>query len=160
MKTKLLSLILVGGVFFIAACSETADTTSGNELESSALTNTPVRQRWYTEQQLVQGSEIYQTHCASCHKSDASGTSNWRQKDANDNYPAPPLNGSAHTWHHHLKGLKNTVRFGGVQLGGTMPGFKNKLNNQQIEAVLAWVQSHWSDEIYSAWQTRNTQALK
>lgn len=39
-----------------------------------------------------------------------------------------------------------------------MPGFADKLNEDQVNDVLAWVQSHWSDEIYGVWEERNQQA--
>ena len=32
-----------------------------------------------------------------------------------------------------------------------MPPFGEKLNSQQIDAVIAWVQSNWPDEIYLRW---------
>jgi mono/diheme cytochrome c family protein len=39
-----------------------------------------------------------------------------------------------------------------------MPGFAEKLSAEQIDDILAWVQSHWSDEIYRIWHERDTQA--
>ena len=39
-----------------------------------------------------------------------------------------------------------------------MPGFGDKLNETQIDDILAWVQTHWSDEVYRIWYERNTQA--
>jgi len=155
MNIKLLSLILASSALIATACSESTETTDAYKAASSTLGKTSPVGRWYTQQQADEGGVIYQTHCASCHKPDASGTRNWRQTNANGKYPAPPLNGSAHTWHHPLKGLKNTIRMGGIHLGGAMPSFNDKLDNQQIEAVLAWVQTHWSDEIYFAWQSRS-----
>jgi mono/diheme cytochrome c family protein len=47
-----------------------------------------------------------------------------------------------------------------VPLGGTMPGFGEKLNSREVDEILAWVQSHWSDEIYRIWYERNEQASK
>lgn len=41
-----------------------------------------------------------------------------------------------------------------------MPGFADKLKKQQIDAILAWVQSHWTDEIYTTWHERNLQSGK
>ena len=32
-----------------------------------------------------------------------------------------------------------------------MPGFADTLNAKQIDAILAWVQSHWSEAIYVSW---------
>jgi mono/diheme cytochrome c family protein len=56
--------------------------------------------------------------------------------------------------------LRRTVRVGGVSLGGTMPGFGEKLKSHQVDDILAWVQSHWSDEIYRVWHERSEQASK
>ena len=79
---------------------------------------------------------------------------------ADNKYPPPPLNGTAHTWHHPLNVLRRTVRKGGVSLGGSMPGFVDKLSNREIDTILAWIQSHWSDRIYRIWDKRNRQASK
>ncbi|MES9921821.1 MAG: hypothetical protein ABW161_16470 [Candidatus Thiodiazotropha sp.] len=39
-----------------------------------------------------------------------------------------------------------------------MPGFGEKLKPQQIDEILAWVQSNWTDEIYAIWYERDQQA--
>jgi len=162
MKHTLIVLTVMSGLFLVTACSEPPNTTfsNHNKSETAELKKQINRPRWYNEQQVKNGEKHFQTHCTSCHNADASGTSNWREKDINGNYPPPPLNGTAHTWHHHLDSLRRTVRIGGVALGGVMPGFADKLNNQETDEVLAWVQSHWSAEIYAAWQQRNIQASK
>jgi mono/diheme cytochrome c family protein len=48
-----------------------------------------------------------------------------------------------------------TVNEGGIALGGTMPSFKDKLTDQEKEAVLAHVMSLWPKEVYEIWQKRN-----
>lgn len=118
---------------------------------------TPVlSDRWYNSAQVQRGRSLYQANCASCHKSDMSGTPDWRKADAQGKYPPPPLNGTAHTWHHSLATLRRTIMTGGVPLGGTMPGFADQLNQEQIDDILSWIQSHWSDEIYRRWEERNS----
>ena len=111
--------------------------------------------RWYDDATVQRGNTLFQQNCASCHKPDASGTSDWKKPDANGKYPPPPLNGSAHAWHHGMALLKQTIRDGGVKLGGVMPPFKDKLSNPDIEAVIAYVQSTWPDKIYTSWLSRN-----
>ena len=74
-----------------------------------------------------------------------------RKMDANGKFPPPPLNGSAHAWHHPQSVLVDTIRNGTAKLGGNMPAWKDKLSNEQINDIIAWFQSKWSDEIYSAW---------
>jgi len=110
--------------------------------------------RWYTPQQVASGKQLYADNCATCHGADAASTTEWRKRDKDGNYPPPPLNGTAHTWHHSKKLLEKTIREGGIRIGGKMPPFVDKLKPDEIEAVIAWVQSLWPDEIYAAWLDR------
>ncbi|MEW8027409.1 MAG: cytochrome c [Candidatus Thiodiazotropha sp.] len=155
-REQLLSLLIPIGLV-ISACDKPQSVPPNRTVADSQIRSMPVG-RWYDRQQVARGSELYQQFCAECHKPDASGTLNWQQLDANGNYPPPPLNGTAHTWHHPLSVLRRTVKFGGIPLGGTMPGFGEKLKPQQIDDILAWVQSNWSDEIYAIWYERDQQA--
>ncbi len=114
-----------------------------------------IKGRWYSQAQVDSGATIFKTHCASCHGDSAQGlVKDWKKPLANGSHPPPPLNGSAHTWHHPKKALKRTIRNGGVRLGGTMPPFNDALNNNEIDSVLAYIQNIWSDRIYSAWIKR------
>ncbi len=108
--------------------------------------------RWYTATQVVSGEALYQIHCASCHASDGSATVEWRTPDAAGNYPPPPLNGTAHTWHHPLEVLDNSIANGGTAFGGVMPGFAEGLNEDERMKIIAWFQSLWSEDIYERWQ--------
>ncbi|MES9972007.1 MAG: cytochrome c [Candidatus Thiodiazotropha sp.] len=150
-------VLLLWFLLGLAGCGNQQDagTMTGHASQDSVPANTG---RWYTQAQADRGNRLYQINCAECHKPDASGTEDWQRLDANGKLPPPPLNGTAHTWHHPLSVLRRTVRLGGVPLGGSMPGFGDKLNGTQIDDILAWVQTHWSDEVYRIWYERNTQA--
>ena len=113
---------------------------------------TPVDGRWYTQEQVAAGEPLYQAYCAACHAADGSATSEWRTPNPDGNYPPPPLNGTAHTWHHPLEMLDDTIINGGVAFGGVMPGFGEVLSADDRYAIIAWFQSLWSDEIYAKWQ--------
>jgi len=143
MNVKWLGFVLVGSLISISGCSE-----KGND-------ESVTQSRWYTQEQVSRGSSLYQVNCAQCHQTDASGHAN-----AKENNSAPALNGSEHAWHHPLTILRRTVKLGGVPLGGTMPGFSDKLKNEEIDDILAWVQSHWSNKIYTVWDKRNKQSLE
>ena len=142
----------------LAGCNDPKTAPDENKGGFSPPLQTTQPGRWYTQTQVIQGYHLFQTHCAECHKPDASGTREWRTLDAEGKLPPPPLNGTAHAWHHPLSVLRRTLRLGGVPLGGSMPGFADKLTAEQIDAILAWVQSQWSDEIYRIWYERDTQA--
>ncbi len=138
----------------LAACDGSAQQSAAPDAGKTLLQ----QMRWYSEAQVARGEKVYRENCAGCHGSDASGDPNWRQPNSDGKFPPPPLNGTAHTWHHPKNMLRMTIRRGGVPLGGSMPPFGDKLSREEIDAVIAWVQSHWSDEIYSAWARRNAQA--
>ncbi|VAX11873.1 Cytochrome c, class I [hydrothermal vent metagenome] len=115
---------------------------------------TKVDGRWYTQSQVNSGRLVFEKNCAECHGKNAQGTFSWTRKRADGSYPPPPLNGTAHTWHHSMKLLKRTINDGGIPLGGKMPGFKDKLTEKEKNEVIAFFQSQWSKKIYDAWAKR------
>ena len=124
----------------------------GSDAESA---ESKLEGRWYTEAQLQSGQKIFLDNCAVCHGKQAQGlTPDWRKRQADGSFPPPPLNGTAHAWHHPLSLLRTTIREGGIRLGGTMQGFKGKLSNDEQLAAIAYFQSFWADEIYAQWAQR------
>jgi len=113
-----------------------------------------VEGRWYTPSQVEDGRIVFKDNCASCHGERAQGTFRWNKKMADGSYPPPPLNGTAHTWHHPYRLLKKTINDGGLAIGGKMPAFKDKLSEADKDAVIAFFQSHWPDNIYAEWIKR------
>ena len=111
--------------------------------------------RWYTPAQVESGKFVFQANCAVCHGKSAQGTVlNWRKTQADGSYPPPPLNGTAHAWHHPLSVLLRTIGDGGMQNGGKMPGFGQKLSVDEQRAAIAFFQSHWGEKIYQGWLSR------
>ncbi len=119
-----------------------------------SITMPPAQSRWYDQATLNKGSTVFQLNCASCHKANAEGTLNWKTTDNQGKLPPPPLNGTAHAWHHDKETLTYTIREGGVRLGGTMPAFKDKLSGSDIEAAISYFQSKWPEELYQKWENR------
>ncbi len=158
MPYKLIYLLAI--TLSLLACSQEPEqgqtgaiSTMPANLGASADSPAQAAGRWYSPAQIQQGKPLYQQHCAACHGDQGQATPNWRSPDSSGHYPPPPLNGSAHTWHHSLNVLRRTVREGGARLGGQMPGFKDKLNDREIDEILAWVQNQWPDQIYQVWLT-------
>jgi mono/diheme cytochrome c family protein len=120
-----------------------------------ACSATPVNvSRWYTPEQVAIGKPLYLAHCAECHGENGEGAPNWESPLANGSYPPQPLNGSAHSWHHPLSNLEETIEKGGRHPGATMPGFAGVLNREQRKAVIAAFQNFWSDRTYRRWLGR------
>ncbi len=108
--------------------------------------------RWYSASQVNAGRPLYATHCAVCHGGDGSATPDWRTPGPDGHYPPPPLNGKAHTWHHPLDVLESTIAEGGSRLGGEMPAFVRTLDKDQRLAVVAHIQTWWTQDIYDRWE--------
>ena len=121
-----------------------------------ALTKETSDVRGSSEETLTMGGQVFQDNCQTCHGIKARGTvRNWQKRSADGVLPAPPLNGTAHAWHHNDKALLRTINQGGIPLGGSMPAFKDQLSKDEKLAVLAYIKSLWPDELYETWRERN-----
>jgi len=109
-------------------------------------------ERWYTPAQAAAGAPLYAEHCAWCHGERGEGEPGWEERDSMGFYPPPPLDASGHADEHPLADKLATLKTGGGPFGGSMPSFADVLDEQEMLAVLAWVQSLWSDEVYAGWQ--------
>ena len=107
--------------------------------------------RWYSQAQVEAGRALYTHYCAVCHGADGSATADWRSRGADGHYPPPPLNGTAHTWHHPLELLDLTIENGGGEFGGVMPGFGASMSMDQRLSIVAYIQTWWPEDIYARW---------
>jgi mono/diheme cytochrome c family protein len=108
--------------------------------------------RWYKPSHAEAGRGLFETHCASCHGIGAAGDPNWREPDVNGLNRPPPLNGTAHAWHHPLAVLYEQIVRGSASGVGNMPAFNDVLARGEVLAIIAYFQSLWPEEIYRAWQ--------
>jgi mono/diheme cytochrome c family protein len=108
--------------------------------------------RWFTPDHARIGKRVFDTHCASCHRPAAAGDPNWRQPAEDGLLRPPPLNGTAHAWHHPLSALFQQIVRGSPPRVGNMPAFRRTLSRGEALAAIAYFQSLWYDEIYDAWE--------
>jgi mono/diheme cytochrome c family protein len=118
-------------------------------------------ERWYSEEQVQTGGLVFAMHCAACHGKQAQGlVSDWKKSLPDGSLPPPPLNGTAHTWHHSLPLLLTIIQRGGQLYNGTMPPFASTLSPDEQRSVIAWIQHGWPDAIYEQWQQRQQAVLE
>lgn len=105
-----------------------------------------------TEARLANGKAIYDAQCAACHGAKLEGQPDWRNRRPDGRLPAPPHDASGHTWHHPDGDLFALTKGGlapfappGYQ--SDMPAFADKLSDQEIRNVLAYIKSTWPLEI-------------
>lgn len=156
MKALLISFVAIS---VLASCDNAQQPSSLDEgsdqtvINFNQLTLEPkhTTQRWYFAEQAERGAIIFASHCAVCHGRQAESTPHWKTPTDSGHYPPPPLNGSAHAWHHPLSILGRTIYNGGAPVGGLMPPFKDKLSESDIIDVIAHFQSYWDQSIYERW---------
>jgi len=104
---------------------------------------------------VARGAVVYQQSCASCHGANLEGQPNWGQRNADGTLPAPPHDATGHTWHHSDELLFELTKWGSTAVIGNdyksnMPGFSNTLDDDDIWAVLTYIESQWPEEIRAA----------
>jgi mono/diheme cytochrome c family protein len=102
-------------------------------------------------EQVALGRQIYAGHCAMCHGDNLEGQPDWKTRKPNGRLPAPPHDASGHTWHHPDQQLMLITKksLSAVVPGyeSDMPSFEGVLTDGEIAAVLAYIESHWPNEI-------------
>jgi mono/diheme cytochrome c family protein len=98
------------------------------------------------------GRDAYAAQCAACHGAELEGAPNWQEPLADGTLLAPPHDMSGHTWHHPDELLFAITKYGGQSQApegftSTMPGFEDTLTDREIWAVLAYIMSHWTEDI-------------
>lgn len=111
--------------------------------------------------QVARGKVVYEQYCIACHGAGGRGqTGDWRVRDADGHFPPPPLDDSAHAWHHPTAVLLEVIRDGSPQGQGKMPAWRDRLSGQQMQDVVAYIKSLWSDEVYALWWKMEQQSLE
>jgi len=148
---KILAVLFAG--LTLGACEQADD--SGSRAGSGPPN------RYQDVHQIARGQAVYTQHCLACHGTEGKGPpGDWRIRDADGRFPPPPLDDSAHAWHHPTAVLLDVIRAGSPGGQGNMPAWKDRLSEQQMQDVVAYIKSLWSDEVYQLWWKMERQSLE
>lgn len=107
--------------------------------------------------QVTRGKVVNAQHCAACHGARLEGQPNWQERLPSGRMPAPPHDASGHTWHHPDSVLFGITKHGLVpgkyappKYESDMPAFGDRLTDEEIWAVLAYIKSAWPEKIRNA----------
>lgn len=92
--------------------------------------------------QPARGKELYDTYCATCHGTKGQGVPGWRYQAR----PAPPLDSSAHAWHHDDDQLLSMI-LDKPAPDSVMPAWRGVLTREDALDVVAYIKSLWSPYI-------------
>ena len=109
--------------------------------------------------EVLAGDRLYQENCASCHGANLEGQPDWRSRLPNGKLPAPPHDASGHTWHHPDRVLNDIVKRGSAAIVGNgyesdMPGFAGVLADDEIDAIIDYIKSAWSERMRVSQESR------
>lgn len=89
------------------------------------------------------GKALYKTNCQGCHGNDGVGENYSKASLANKKYRmAPPLDYSAHTWHHTDDALVKTI-LNGSPNSKRMIAWKKILSKKDAQDLVAYIKSLW-----------------
>ena len=152
LKWKIFATLVVG--LGLAGCD-------GTPLEGQSETGETAVERKLDPAQAARGKAVYEKYCLECHGVDGRGQpGDWRIRDADGHFPPPPLDDSAHAWHHPTAVLLEVIREGSPQGQGKMPAWKDTLPEAEMQDVVAYIKSLWSDEVYQLWWKMEQQSLE
>jgi mono/diheme cytochrome c family protein len=104
---------------------------------------------------VTEGQALYGRYCAACHGTQLEGRAGWQEIPPGGPALAPPLDASAHAWHHPDAQLFGIVRDGGQAYSpegymNGMPAFGGTLSDAEIRAILSYIKSTWPAEVQTA----------
>jgi len=85
------------------------------------------------------GKELYDKNCAVCHGPAGRGVAGWQYQAR----PAPPLDSSAHAWHHEDDQLLSMI-LDKPAPDSVMPAWRGVLSREDALDILAYIKSLWS----------------
>jgi len=100
---------------------------------------------------VAEGEGLYMQFCSECHGVDLKGSPTWKEPLADGSLPPPPQDDTGHTWHHPDRQLIEIIQNGGdPNFYSKMPGFGDKLTEDQIISILEFFKSKWGVEAREA----------
>ena len=154
MKIRLIMFVLLALV--LAACSSSEEDTPATTSFSGIPTlpgiqaeptpnplPLPLDDPRFPIEPSAAGKDLYAANCSECHGVNGEG----QPPDPSGIIVAPPHNASGHTWHHPDQANYAIVYTGRhVEGANEMPSFKDKLSEEEIFSILAYVKTLWEKD--------------
>ena len=126
------------------------------EVTDTSMAPAPAPGRDFSVENLTRGAALYREHCLQCHGPEGEGHPNWNTPSDGTFTAAPPLNGTGNDWKRPKPDLIAIIKQGVARNGvPAMPAYSERLNEQEIEAVITWFQVLWPPDVYDRWLKAN-----
>ncbi|MCP5279710.1 MAG: c-type cytochrome [Thiobacillus sp.] len=153
----------------LTACGQETPTEQKALTTAAPATPQAVKGNWpppkvarnFDPERVTRGKAVYEQYCQSCHGPGGKGQpGDWRERGPDGKYPPPPLDDSAHAWHHPTKILHRVIKHGSPGGSGNMPAWKDVLSDAQVDDVVVYIKSLWSDDVYAVWHDIEQRSLE
>jgi S-disulfanyl-L-cysteine oxidoreductase SoxD len=109
---------------------------------------------------VLAGRHSYRLYCSSCHGRLLQGQALWQLRDKDAYKRAPAHDESGHTWQHSDEELFHITKYGRFESTppdrvSSMPAFKNRLTDDQILAIIAFIKRGWPIGLRASQATLN-----
>jgi mono/diheme cytochrome c family protein len=154
MKTRSSIVLLFCLGLMLSACDKAEESPPDAKASASVPWQKPATMpdTWLKPEQISRGRLVYEQHCLKCHGAEGKGQpGDWRVRKVNGLYPPPPLDDTAHAWHHPTAVLRKAILRGSPPDMGDMPAWEGKLTDAEIDDVIVYIKSLWSPEINRQW---------
>ena len=143
-----ITLLFVTVLLF--SCSQESSSNNGQASSDNIVQQT----RNLDAEQIKRGRQLYLKNCTVCHGIYAEGAPDWQKRNPDGTFPAPPLNGTGHAWHHPPSLIYQYINEGSIDKTSPMPTFGDQLADDDIKAIIGYIQSLWPDEIMNNYKER------
>jgi len=109
------------------------------------------------ENRISEGKNLFHQHCSACHGENGIGqdpknpAGGW---DDDGKRIAPALNSEGHAWHHSPELLFSYIQDGSIDDTSPMPSLGAVLKDTEIESIVFYVESLWSEGIQKKYKAR------
>lgn len=164
MRRQIETGVFLIGLLALAGCEKPVDSGSPTQAAGNAAASAKTV-AWVNPDldpaQIRRGRQVFEANCQECHGAEGKGSpGDWRERRPNGMFPPPPLDDSAHAWHHPTAILKKSILNGSPPGWGDMPPWQGKLSDAEIDDVIVYIKSLWSPEVYRHWSEIEKRALE
>ncbi|MEM8966238.1 MAG: c-type cytochrome [Bacteroidota bacterium] len=114
----------------------------GSKFQNAATQNLSRADKLHYEQYMIQGQQLYNTHCSNCHQADGTGLGQLIPPLAQADYL---LNDQSQTFCIIKYGLNDKITVNGIEYEQPMPA-NEKLTNIEIAQIATYVYNSWGHE--------------
>lgn len=160
LKNKNLWPVVALAALAVTACSKEVPPKTAAQPATSPAAAVVTSDKHFDPVRVAHGAQLYGQYCTLCHGPRGQGHPDWQTPSDGSFAAAPPLDGTGNDWKLSRAEMAKIIKNGVQRKDGTetMPRWQGRLNDQDVDDVVTWLQSLWAPEVYNKWLKSQTTA--